>query len=86
MFLSSFASLFSFQTNINDSEWSWEQGKNINRKSDYENKRGKILCARPKGRSGIAIRSDHIEVKSNLTIARGECGGDSGKRGLQELL
>ena len=24
-----------------------------------------------------------IEVKSNLTIARGEWGGDSGKRGLQ---
>ena len=27
-----------------------------------------------------------IEVKNNLTIARGEWGGDSGKRGLQELL
>ena len=27
-----------------------------------------------------------IEIKNNLTIARGECGGDSGKRGLQELL
>ena len=26
------------------------------------------------------------EVKNNLTIARGEWGGDSGKRGLQELL
>ena len=27
-----------------------------------------------------------IEVKNNLTIATGEWGGDSGKRGLQELL
>ena len=27
-----------------------------------------------------------IEVKNNLTIARGEWGGDSGERGLQELL
>ena len=27
-----------------------------------------------------------IEIKNNLTIARGEWGGDSGKRGLQELL
>ena len=27
-----------------------------------------------------------IEVKSNLTIARGEWGGDSGERGLEELL
>ena len=27
-----------------------------------------------------------IEVKNNLTIARGEWGGDTGKRGLQELL
>ena len=27
-----------------------------------------------------------VEVKNNLTIARGEWGGDSGKRGLQELL
>ena len=27
-----------------------------------------------------------IEVKNYLTIARGEWGGDSGKRGLQELL
>ena len=27
-----------------------------------------------------------IEVKNNLTIAREEWGGDSGKRGLQELL
>ena len=27
-----------------------------------------------------------IEVKDNLTIARGEWGGDSGERGLQELL
>ena len=27
-----------------------------------------------------------IEVKSNLTIARGEWGGDSGERDLQELL
>ena len=27
-----------------------------------------------------------IEVKNNLTIARGEWGRDSGKRGLQELL
>ena len=27
-----------------------------------------------------------IEVKNNLTIARREWGGDSGKRGLQELL
>ena len=26
------------------------------------------------------------EVKNHLTIARGQCGGDSGKRGLQELL
>ena len=27
-----------------------------------------------------------IEVKNDLTIARGEWGGDSGERGLQELL
>ena len=27
-----------------------------------------------------------IEVKNNLTIARGEWGGDSEERGLQELL
>ena len=27
-----------------------------------------------------------IEVKNNLTIARGEWGRDSGKRGLQELV
>ena len=27
-----------------------------------------------------------IEVKNNLTIARGEWGRDSGERGLQELL
>ena len=27
-----------------------------------------------------------IEVKNNLTMGTGECGGDSGKRGLQELL
>ena len=27
-----------------------------------------------------------IEVKKNLTIARGEWGGASGERGLQELL
>ena len=27
-----------------------------------------------------------IEVKNNLTIARGEWGGYSGERGLQELL
>ena len=27
-----------------------------------------------------------IEVKNNLTIARGEWGGDSGERGIQELL
>ena len=28
----------------------------------------------------------NIEFKNNLTIARGEWGGDSGERGLQELL
>ena len=27
-----------------------------------------------------------IEVKNNLTLGRGECGGDSEERGLQELL
>ena len=27
-----------------------------------------------------------IEVKNNLTTARGEWGGDSGERGFQELL
>ena len=27
-----------------------------------------------------------IEIKNNLTIARGERGGDSGERGLQKLL
>ena len=27
-----------------------------------------------------------IEVKNNLTIARGEWGGDSGEKGFQELL
>ena len=28
----------------------------------------------------------HIEVKNNLTTARGEGGGDSGEKGFQELL
>ena len=28
----------------------------------------------------------HIEVKNNLTTTRGEWGGDSGERGLEELL
>ena len=27
-----------------------------------------------------------IEIKNNLTIARGEGGGDSGEKGFQELL
>ena len=27
-----------------------------------------------------------IEIKNNVTISRGEWGGDSGERGLQELL
>ena len=27
-----------------------------------------------------------IEIKNNVTIARGEWGGDSGERGFQELL
>ena len=27
-----------------------------------------------------------IEIKNNVTTARGEWGGDSGERGLQELL
>ena len=27
-----------------------------------------------------------IEIKNNVTIARGEWGGESGERGLQELL
>ena len=27
-----------------------------------------------------------IEIKNNVTIARGEWGGDSGEKGLQELL
>ena len=27
-----------------------------------------------------------IEIKNNLTIARGEVGGDSGEKGFQELL
>ena len=27
-----------------------------------------------------------IEVKNNLTIVKGECGGESEERGLQELL
>ena len=27
-----------------------------------------------------------IEIKSNLTIARGEGGGDNGEKGFQELL
>ena len=27
-----------------------------------------------------------MEIKNNLTIARGECGGDSVERGFQELL
>ena len=31
-------------------------------------------------------RTRDIEVKNNLTIARGELGGDSWERGLQELL
>ena len=29
---------------------------------------------------------DNIEVKNNVTIVRGEWGGDSEERGLQELL
>ena len=32
-----------------------------------------------------AITRD-IEVKDNLTIARGDCGGNSRERGFQELL
>ena len=28
----------------------------------------------------------YIEVKNNLTIARGQGGGDSGEKGFQELL
>ena len=32
------------------------------------------------------LQTREIEVKNNLTIARGEWGGDSGERGLQELL
>ena len=31
-------------------------------------------------------RTRDIEVQNNLTIARGEWGGDSEERGLQELL
>ena len=27
-----------------------------------------------------------IEIKNNVTIARGEWGGNSGERGLQELI
>ena len=39
----------------------------------------------PEEKSKQNITRD-IEVKNNLTIARGEWGGDSGERGLQELL
>ena len=38
-----------------------------------------------KEKSKQNITSD-IEVKNNLTIDRGEWGGNSGERGLQELL
>ena len=31
-------------------------------------------------------RTRDIEIKNNVTIARGEWAGDSGERGLQELL
>ena len=34
----------------------------------------------------IKIITRDVEVKSNLTIARGEWGGNSGERGFQELL
>ena len=39
-----------------------------------------------KTKSKQNITRDLTEVKNNLTIARGEWGGDSGERGLQELL
>ena len=49
---------------------------------DYVPVKGEIII---KEKSKQNITRD-IEVKNNLTIAKGEWGGDSGKRGLQELL
>ena len=40
-------------------------------------------CTKEKSKQNI---TRDIEIKNNLTIARGEWGGDSGERGLQELL
>ena len=45
----------------------------------------KVRSIHQKKKSTQNITRD-IEVKNNLTIVRGEWGGDSGKRGLQELL
>ena len=42
-----------------------------------------IMLSRRKSKQNI---TRNIEVKNNLTIARGEWGGDSEERGLQELL
>ena len=41
------------------------------------------IINRRKSKQNITI---DIEVKNNLTIARGEWGGDSGERDFQELL
>ena len=43
----------------------------------------KLLIPEEKSKQNI---TRDIEVKNNLTIARGEWGGDSGERGLQEQL
>ena len=43
-----------------------------------------ILLPGLQGKSYQEVRV--IEVKNNLTITRGEWGGDSGEKGLQELL
>ena len=34
----------------------------------------------------VSVQARDSEIKNNLTIARGEGGGDSGEKGFQELL
>ena len=42
------------------------------------------------GKQNLKVKNKNItrdiEIKNNVTIARGAWGGDSGERGLQELL
>ena len=47
------------------------------------NRRKRNIMNRRKRKQNI---TRDFEVKNNLTMDRGECGGDSEERGLQELL